>query len=67
LFTVVFGTFIQTVKSPLYIKPTTNFGKIKFKEISQEINKSETTKKLGWKITVFWQCQIKNRVLFEKR
>jgi len=49
--------------------PQTNYEFWKNKmetNIKRDRKNQKDLKKLGWKILVIWQCQIKNRELFEK-
>jgi len=49
--------------------PQTNYEFWKNKmetNIKRDRKNQKDLKKLGWKILVIWQCQIKNRALFEK-
>lgn len=49
--------------------PQTNYefwkNKIQ-KNVVRDKSKQRELKKLGWKLVVIWQCQMKNRELFEK-
>ena len=70
--TIIFvhGCFWHHHKNcPKSTLPQTNFdfwkNKIE-KNVEKDKRNNRDLKKAGWKVVVLWQCQIKNKFLFEK-